>query len=245
MLSAVTRQMQRAWGLYRDNGAKVLAGALFDKARSAIGMPPAGRADYLRFKAAEDAAFDGDHGVDTGGVQMLGKLTIRSDNAARGSSHIATPPREFDAALPLAEQELGDLAGASFVDLGSGKGRALLMAAERGYGRIVGVEFAAELDAVARGNVLGRADRARFTLIHGDAADYDLPAGPVLLYLFHPFDSRVMVQVARRALASWQRDPRPVRVVYLNPQHPAEWLQAGWREVASTESCVVYAPVEP
>jgi 2-polyprenyl-3-methyl-5-hydroxy-6-metoxy-1,4-benzoquinol methylase len=42
---------------------------------------------------------------------------------------------------------------ATFIDIGCGKGRVLLMAAEHGFRKIIGIDFAADLCLTARGNV--------------------------------------------------------------------------------------------
>lgn len=242
MLGQLNRQIGRGWSMYRNYGFAVLCSRLIGKARHIAGMPTAGQQAYRDFKAQEDAAIDQRLGADTGGIQQLPDLTIIGPNAHHGTSHIASPPHTFADSLAAAEPALGDIAQASFMDLGSGKGRTLLMAAERGYGRIVGVEFAAELDAVARANVAGRPDRDRFEIFHGDAVEAELPDGPVLLYLANPFAAKLMAVVAQNAMDNWRRNKRPVRVVYVFPDNAAEWPRAGWQPVASGPEWIVYAP---
>ena len=71
----------------------------------------------------------------------LHDLTIDSPNAVLGGSHIATGPHQFASAMSGLDI---DPRGCTFVDLGSGKGRALIMAAGYPFACIVGVEFAEE-----------------------------------------------------------------------------------------------------
>lgn len=42
---------------------------------------------------------------------------------------------------------------ATFIDIGCGEGRVLLMAAEHGFRKIIGIDLAADLCLTARGNV--------------------------------------------------------------------------------------------
>jgi SAM-dependent methyltransferase len=240
--AAIIRYARRIWSVFRTYGLAGIVRRGTNKLRSVLGMESKSYRAFVAAKAQADADFDRSANADTGGVQHLPGLTIASPNAVHGSSHIAVSPQEFASSLTVAEQDFPPPDQTSFVDLGSGKGRALLMAADRGYARVIGVEFAGELDAIARRNVAGRADRDRFTLIHGDAADFDLPAGPVLLFLYHPFDRPVMATVAEKAMRSWLADPRPIRVVYQNPIFADAWLEAGWRPVATPPDGVVYAP---
>jgi predicted RNA methylase len=119
-------------------------------------------------------------------------------------------------ALPL------DPTGYTFVDLGAGKGAALIIAAKRGYGRLVGVEFDADLLAVARHNVRSLRRRRptladRIHLVHQDAAEYAWPPEPTVVYLFNPFGESTLRAVLARLEASLGAAPRPVFVVYVNP----------------------------
>jgi len=207
-------------------------------------LSPAARA-YTREKAKQDAAFDGAYGYDTGGTQFLTDLTIDSENAGSGGPHIASPPEEFAAALALVDLDLADL---TFVDMGSGKGRAMLLAAERPFKRLIGIEFARETHEVALANFAKRAARQgpdlRIEVRNADATAFDYPDEPLLLFLYNPFDPPVMTLVAERAMAAWRAHPRPMRVLYMVPLHPDEWTRAGWRLIGSRGSSNLYAPPE-
>jgi SAM-dependent methyltransferase len=91
----------------------------------------------------------------------------------------------------------------SFIDVGAGMGRAVLLAAELPFRRVVGVELNPTLTRIAKKNLTiwrasGRA-RAPMRVVCGDAVEFPLPAGPCLAFLFNPFGATVM----RRLLKSW------------------------------------------
>jgi SAM-dependent methyltransferase len=93
----------------------------------------------------------------------------------------------------------------TFVDLGAGMGRALLMAAEFPFRAAVGVELNPTLARIGRKNMavwrkLGRA-HAPMRMVCCDAAEFKLPAGPCVVFLFNPFGAPVM----KRLLANWSR----------------------------------------
>jgi hypothetical protein len=78
----------------------------------------------------------------------------------------------------------------------------------------------------------------RIELINADATRYELPPTPLVLFLFNPFDASVVAEVARRALASWNENPRSMYVVYVNPLH--QW--SGWRETNRRPAHAILVP---
>lgn len=88
----------------------------------------------------------------------------------------------------------------TFVDLGSGKGRAVLLAATRPYRAAVGVEHRAALHAAATRNLAAFAGHARCPVVflHGDAAEQPLPDGPLVLWMFNPFGAEVVAAALAR-----------------------------------------------
>ena len=110
----------------------------------------------------------------------------------------------------------------TFVDLGCGKGRALLLASRLPFRGILGVELDPTLAAIAQANL--RTFHAPWqqchTLraLHGDATAIDLPLTPLLLYLYHPFLAPALKRVLRRLEQSLRQHPRELWLVYINPE---------------------------
>ncbi len=123
--------------------------------------------------------------------------------------------QEMMASLPI------NFDGFTFVDLGSGKGRTLLMASEYPFRRVLGVELIAELHRAAEENIRDyRSPTQRCTSIESilaDAREFDLPEEPLVLFLFNPLPERALSEVLRRLGNSLARVPRSVWVVYHNP----------------------------
>jgi hypothetical protein len=116
------------------------------------------------------------------------------------------------------------------VDLGAGKGRALLLASLSPFRRIVGVEFSPELAAVAARNIdrfHSPAQRCRaLTVECADATTYAYPDEPLLVYVYNPFGEDLMDQVFTNLDASCTRSPRRVLLVVANRTFPTELLTA-------------------
>jgi 16S rRNA G966 N2-methylase RsmD len=115
---------------------------------------------------------------------------------------------------------------ATFVDLGAGQGRAMVLATMRGYRRVVGVELDEELAAQARTNVarlragrVRRRDDQELHVVHGDAAAFDWPPTSVVVWMYNPFGADTMRQVLHRICHSVRAPGSQLFVAYFNPVH--------------------------
>ena len=121
----------------------------------------------------------------------------------------------------------------TFVDLGAGMGRAVLLASELGFKAVVGVELHPKLAQIARKNVnlwrsAGRS-RSPTRIVEGDAVEFPLPAGAVLVFLFNPFGAAVL----RRLLKGWRGDlggrGKGLDLIYVNnEQERVLESEPGW-----------------
>jgi SAM-dependent methyltransferase len=229
-VKVVAHKLNRAVAIYRDEGFRAVALRLLHRIWRFAGGDDPKHAEWLKRKMADDAEFDAAHGTHTGGIQELFGFKIVGENAGHGLSHIASGSNEFS--KMMAELDI-EYKAFTFIDLGSGKGRALMLAAAFPFRRIVGVEFAAELHEVANANIAALAVRQpampQVELICGDAAAYEFPNEPLIIYLFNPFGSAVIRSVAERAINSWRNANRPVHILYMNPVHVSDFVAAGWK----------------
>jgi len=186
--------------------------------------------------------FDQKHNVDTEGKMDLTYLDIESPNWIFGNSYQAVDTAELREMLEAADVPYEDF---TFVDLGSGKGRALLLASERPFRKIIGVEFSQELAEVSRQNIRNYQDRARhcpdIEVIQQVAAHYVLPEERLVLFLYNPFSREVMARVVERACLSWQGHPRDLIVLYNTPDCADLWESTGLFEcVKASAAYAIY-----
>lgn len=100
----------------------------------------------------------------------------------------AVPVAAFRSLLSILPKNLSDYI---FIDYGSGKGIAVLLASERNFKAIIGIEYSPELYALAQSNVsrfLNRSGRnCRISLINEDAVNYAIPEDDCVLFFYNPF----------------------------------------------------------
>lgn len=203
----------------------------------------------LVFRTEERAeradGFDGRRGTDTSGMVMPWELRDRHNEPTDGNPYASLTSdriRELIGAAPLVSGET------VFVDLGSGKGRVLLVAQEFPFKRIVGVEWSSELTAIARSNISlasgsGTPDD-RFELLQMDAGAYEFPIAPLVLFLFNPFGEATMARVVASLTRTLAAHPRAVFVIYANPLHAALFARSpAFRAVGAVRSHAFFESV--
>jgi SAM-dependent methyltransferase len=188
--------------------------------------------------------FDAEQGVTTEALIFLGDLDPEAvgANIEFATHYEPTPVDEAEQLLslvPIAPER------AAFIDLGSGMGRVVLLAARRPYRQIVGVEISPALHEVAREN-LGRVDRTRLRcrdirLVRRDAARYAFPAGDLVVYMYNPFRSVVLERIVGKLAAERSGE---IVVLYHTPLE-RELFERGapFTLVAQTPFGIVYRRV--
>lgn len=176
----------------------------------------------MRVKAAAALAFDRRYGTDTAGVVKQASLDVAGETWVHAGPYQGIDEREFHAimrALPIRHEDF------TFVDIGSGKGKALLLASRYPFRKIRGVEFSQALHRAACRNVSVFRDEgqacADIEPICMDATRYELPAEACLLFLYNPFEAAVMRPFVERLARSLAAAPRPTVILYLNPTEAA------------------------
>lgn len=188
---------------------------------------------------------DAEYGIDTAGAVELTDLSIPTDSWIYGVRYQPIGAQEFHRllkAVPLPFEEC------SFVDIGSGKGRALVLASEYPFRRIVGVEFSEALHRAAEQNLAAFRGPRRcdaFELQNVDALAYELPEGPLVLFLYNPFGAEIMAPFVRHVGQALAASPRPLYVLYENPRHGDLWEGSGFvqRVAGDGEDFAVYSNV--
>jgi SAM-dependent methyltransferase len=160
--------------------------------------------------------FDQMHGIETFEYVMLSSLGYGPEEQHRNSDYRATPVRTLRVLLSRLPHNLRSF---TFIDFGSGKGRALLVAADFAFRRIIGVEFSAELHRIAEANLRGYRGRKQrcfdVSSVHARAEEFSWPDGDLVLYFYNPFGREIMERVLGAAVRTWQESPRTIYLVFI------------------------------
>jgi SAM-dependent methyltransferase len=179
-----------------------------------------------------DRTFDARYAIDTAGIVHLHELDVTGANVRYGVRYEPTNPEWFRDLIGWLPIDYRDFV---FVDFGAGKGRALVLASEFPFKRIVGVEFSSTLAEIARRNVERLSERADFEVRCTDAVDYELPDEPCVLYFYNPFASPVLQKVLANIRRSLERMPRHLFIVVTGDAPLGTIVESGFEPLESED----------
>lgn len=184
----------------------------------------------MRVRTASDIApnrhvlhpFDAQYGTDTGDYLLPRELAGGGEHDSLNYGYSAIAPSVFREALA---RWVATVPGAArrvsaytFVDVGAGKGRALLLAAESPFRKVIGVELNGDLARTARRNVARwnsvARPRAKVRVMQADAMEFRWPHGPLLVYLYNPFACELVESLAAKLARAASG---LVDLLYVNP----------------------------
>jgi SAM-dependent methyltransferase len=168
-----------------------------------------------------DSGFDEAYGTDTNAEVTPCEARIPAERRRSATIYLPTMDQDLESLLDALDWSPQLIREASFVDLGSGKGRAVFLAAMRRFRQVIGVELSPVLHQVATANLEVMRESgalvAPVRFVQGDATEYEVPEGPVVTYLYHPFREPIAEQAIGRLVSSLYSNPRPAAVLYCHP----------------------------
>ena len=202
----MNRSLQKAWRRLITQGPMALVRAGLEYAAD-------------RHRCWLDGRLDRRYGIDTCGIDdNLAGLGACGEHQRHGFAYEPIQLNVFGdilQSLPISPKDY------IFIDFGSGKGRALILAAEAGFKRVIGIEFAPVLHAVAQRNLSIFQRRHTTTCAIEtycqEATTFAPPECDAVLFFYNPFDDVVMRKMLARIERSWHAHTRDLIVVYRNP----------------------------
>jgi SAM-dependent methyltransferase len=194
---------------------------------------------------ADGRRFDRDHGVTTAALLFLGELDgkRRSEAYAHATHYEAVPVADFRALMNEVPRDF--VRTSTFVDVGAGMGRAVLLATEYPFKQIVGIELSRALSEIARENVAkahGLRTQCRdVRLAPGDARKGRYPKGNLVVFLYNPFDAEALAATFER-IASTRAPADETIAIYHTPVH-ADVFDALGAQAIATLPCGIVARV--
>lgn len=173
---------------------------------------------WYREANASNKRFDLQHGVETSAAVEVADLDVDASESSESNRFQSIYEDLFEEAFHYVRIDHSNF---SFIDFGSGKGKALLLASRYPFKRIIGVEFSASLCETCKRNLdlFTSPDQKTkaFEIVCVDARHYEFPLDSSVFFFFNPFHGALMQDVVENIASSLRVHPRPAWIVYCNP----------------------------
>jgi hypothetical protein len=186
--------------------------------------------------------FDLKYGLDTENSYLPNLKEVAGRNWIYGLKYEACNPFKVNEILKVIEIPYDQF---TFIDLGSGKGRALIVASNFPFKAIIGVEYSEQLIEIAKrnfslypeSNIICR----NVSFVCADVADFNIPEGPIVIFLFNPFGAKVMRKVAENIVNSYLGNHRKFVIIYINSEFSYVWKnQKLFKEIPISNNDKIY-----
>jgi hypothetical protein len=166
--------------------------------------------------------FDLANGVHTSGLIPGRFLKTGHAHDRHSTAYFGVAPSVFHSLLKRWQRTkpAAPLQYFTFVDIGAGMGRAMLLASEYRFQSVVGIELNPALVRIARKNLTSwraeGSERSPMRILRGDVLDFRIPKGPCLFFLFNPFGESVMRRLLARLMRAFEDRPCELDLLYVN-----------------------------
>jgi SAM-dependent methyltransferase len=163
-------------------------------------------------------SFDEENGVQTSGRIWLSDLVIDEADTSQSMAYEPAPTTIIADVCRKLQPDYGDF---TFIDLGSGKGRVVLLASHLEFKKVIGVEFSEELHREAVHNLTCYPKHKRRSLsvelVCEDVRTFEFPEDKLIVFIFDAFKADLLRHIIERLRTSYIALPRKMYIVYLNP----------------------------
>ncbi len=171
------------------------------------------------------------------GIRTIGTDSLSADVSKEDRKHVAMyEPVNYYTATWLFDRLQPDDLSTTLLDVGCGRGRVLAIGAAYGFTALAGIDLSPRLCRAAeemRDSLYNRYDNISINVTCQDARTYTIPETVGVIFLFNPFDHTIMEEFIGKVEESLRKRPRPLKVLYANPQCKQQWLDAGFEETDS------------
>lgn len=167
-------------------------------------------------------------GINTHRIENLGNLTLAANDSEQNHHYQGA---SYYILFSIFGELPAEVRNRPFIDYGCGKGRALFVAEQCGFTKLIGIDIALELIQMANENkaVYRKANpRSEIHFTFADAVSYQIPDDASVFYFFNPFGEEIMRQVTANIRESVKLYPRTVYCVYLNPKYRSVFEEEGF-----------------
>ena len=184
----------------------------------------------------DNSDFDNTFGINTSGI--ISSVNLDSDSNNWENKH-AYEPSNKEIFFHLLSKIPLEFPSYTFIDIGSGKGAVLFYATNFNFKEIIGVEYSSTLCDIATSNIESfnkiSPSTASMKIVNSDVMDYQLPNGNLLIYLYNPFNEKILVPFIESVIKKKRANSSNIWILYYTPLFK-QFLDQ-FKELETIESC--------
>ena len=135
----------------------------------------------------------------------------------------------------------------TFIDVGCGKGKVLLVASDFGFKEIIGIELSKKLLITCKINLNNykklKVKKKSIKLININATKYKITNENVF-YFFDPFSKIILDNFLKKILESFKKNKRKIYIIFANPPKQNKLLNSKFKKIKiikrNTYNCIIY-----
>lgn len=162
--------------------------------------------------------FDWYYGVETTKSVESSTFDVSTQNRKLSWNYDACSIIRFNTVMKMLPEDISEY---TFVDIGSGKGQILMLAAGMGFKRVIGIEFSNQLHTTAAKNIENFKRRFKKKLMIEplciDATEFSVPQEKCVVFLFNPFRRPVLERFMNNIEVKSRNRSEPLYLVYVHP----------------------------
>jgi hypothetical protein len=189
--------------------------------------------------------FDVQHGVHTTAYIEASQLAIGHAHDLYNTAYYGSAPSMVKIAVEFWRQKLTSaeppIEDWTFIDIGAGLGRAVMVASLYPFARAIGVEMNPNLVSRARENlaIWTKTSRAcnAIEVDAADATEFPWPHTPLVIYMFNPFERPVMEKLLDSLERALGTGSGPIHILYVHPVEAAVFEERAFVSPAGNTQC--------
>lgn len=167
----------------------------------------------------EGAKFDKKYGTDTNAIMEVDKLEIQGNSQKHAIKYQPLRPKVLRFILNSLEINYSEFV---FFDVGSGKGRNILLASHFPFRKSIGIEISPVLHNMAERNLKiyqRRSLKCDNLEVHlADATNFDFPKDNIVFLMYYPFKAAALREFLKNIERSLRAHPRRIFIVNVSPR---------------------------
>ena len=195
----------------------------------------------LRYQLYREKQFDIKYDIETRHHISSTDLKIKSKNKKYAFRYEPIPIENFYASMKNLNIQHEEY---NFIDMGAGKGRALLLASDFPFKELIGIEFSKEIYNIAKNNISKFETMNKnnnFNLLYMDAEKYSFPDENIILFLYNPFDGQVLHNVVNNIKLHIENTTKDFIIIYHYPMYSSFYDKQRFLKLkVSTEEYCIY-----